>query len=440
MHSPAGTLYVAGVANGATVSITGSNPYTWSVTLPTLTAGESVQVYVTATVASIATAAVVFGDIGDTSLTSDIYTNEGANGASLSAIPTIANVTTVATVTNLTNAPPNSAGVTSILADYARRTGDYATVAALATLQGNVTTRLADYARRTGDYATVAALATLQGNVTTILADYARRTGDYSVLAAGAAMTLTSAYDAAKAAASQASVNAIPTNPLLANSALLPATVIAAKADIPSVSGLAVEANVQGHVTDALNAAIPASPTSNSIFDYIKSKLSQYAGGDTAGTTTLLGRIIGTLLTGNHSPQSGDSFGVVKSGGTGDLVALKAVTPASVIAAKSDLPVAPDNSGITDIKNTLGVAGAGLTALPAGTLSTTALDAILDRPIEGSYTLRHAMEILLAEMAGKASGGGTATIVYRNPSDTKNRVILTVDINGNRSLVVTDLT
>lgn len=97
--------------------------------------------------------------------------------------------------------PNNSSGVTTILADYARRTGDYATVAALATLQGNVTTILADYARRTGDYATVAALSTLQGNVTTILADYARRTGDYSTLTTGniptAAQNATALLDAA---------------------------------------------------------------------------------------------------------------------------------------------------------------------------------------------------------------------------------------------------
>jgi hypothetical protein len=59
-----------------------------------------------------------------------------------------------------------------------------ATAAALATAQGNITTILADYARRTGDYATVSALSTLQGNVTTILADYARRTGDYATVAA----------------------------------------------------------------------------------------------------------------------------------------------------------------------------------------------------------------------------------------------------------------
>ena len=32
--TPSGVLYVDGVANGATVTITGSNPYKFSVTLP----------------------------------------------------------------------------------------------------------------------------------------------------------------------------------------------------------------------------------------------------------------------------------------------------------------------------------------------------------------------------------------------------------------------
>lgn len=98
-----------------------------------------------------------------------------------------------------------------------------------------VTTILADYARRTGDYATASALSTLQGNVTTILADYARRTGDYSV----------------------------------------------------------------------------------------------YAGGDTSGVTTLLARIVGTLLAGNHNPQSGDAYGKVDTeiaSLQSDLTAVKAKT------------------------------------------------------------------------------------------------------------------
>jgi hypothetical protein len=56
---PAGTLYVDGVANAATVTITGSNPYYWSVTLPTLTSSGVVSLYITATVGGVSTAEVV---------------------------------------------------------------------------------------------------------------------------------------------------------------------------------------------------------------------------------------------------------------------------------------------------------------------------------------------------------------------------------------------
>ena len=517
---PSGTLYVAGVANGAAVMITGSNPYTWSVTLPTLTAGQSVQVYVTATVAAIATAAIVFEDIGDTYLTSDVYGNMGdTSGVTklINALVPIAGAVsdTSPTATSFkTNLSPASAddnfykGQAVIFYGASGLTGQLGQIASFAvtnsviTLQSALTRapgngdtfyivnvaasrKMADWLTNgisANDYknlistdvvdlsGTLSVNAKLLGGATPNNLGGTAQSGDaYSLLgtkipqtiefshvgthyyiaidlqswlgvipaaltatgkfiqslvarwitddaagtpvaldaskyvqsdamllntaspnnlAAGAAMTLTSAYDAAKAAASQASVNAIPTNPLLANSALLPATVIAAKADIPSVSGLAVEANVQGHVTDALNAAIPASPTSNSIFDYIKSKLSQYAGGDTAGTTTLLGRIIGTLLTGNHNPQSGDSFGVVKSGGTGDLVALKAVTPATMIAAKADVtsatpPTVPQIvNGVWDEQlsghTTTGSAGKYLAA------SGAASDPLLS-PVPGTY-------------------------------------------------------
>jgi hypothetical protein len=70
---PAGVLYVNGVANGATVTITGSNPYKWAVTLPTLLAGDIVQVYITATIATIATASIVWTDTADTKLVSDLH-------------------------------------------------------------------------------------------------------------------------------------------------------------------------------------------------------------------------------------------------------------------------------------------------------------------------------------------------------------------------------
>ena len=60
---PVGTLYVNGVANAAVVTVSGSNPYKFSVVLPTIPAGQSVSLYVTATVAGVATAWVVGEDI-----------------------------------------------------------------------------------------------------------------------------------------------------------------------------------------------------------------------------------------------------------------------------------------------------------------------------------------------------------------------------------------
>jgi len=80
---PVGTLYVNGVSNAAVVTISGTNPYKFALTLPTLNAGDICQMYVTATVDSIPTAGVVWTDIADTKRTSDLQdptVNEIADG------------------------------------------------------------------------------------------------------------------------------------------------------------------------------------------------------------------------------------------------------------------------------------------------------------------------------------------------------------------------
>jgi hypothetical protein len=69
---PAGVLYVAGTATADAVTISGANPYKFSVTLPALTAGQSVAMYVTATVGGIATAAFVAAELADTKRVSDL--------------------------------------------------------------------------------------------------------------------------------------------------------------------------------------------------------------------------------------------------------------------------------------------------------------------------------------------------------------------------------
>jgi len=124
---PTGTLYIDGTSNAATVTITGSNPYKFSVTLPTLTAGQRVDMYITATISSIATAGIVASDQADTSLisdvkadTADILADTGTDGVLISSgtgakqidlssgkvllQPTQTGVT-IPTVTNLTNLP-----------------------------------------------------------------------------------------------------------------------------------------------------------------------------------------------------------------------------------------------------------------------------------------------------------------------------------------------
>ena len=85
------------------------------------------------------------------------------------------------------------------------------------------------------------------------------------------------------------------------------------------------------------------------------------------------------------------------------------------------------------------------TTLP-GTLSTIAgyVDSIpadiLDATsgVETGMTVREALRIILASAGGKLSGANTTTVTVRNPGDTKNRIVATVDEHGNRSAVTLD--
>lgn len=99
-------LYVNGTVNAAAVTLGTVNPYSWIVTLPALTAGQSVSMWIAGTIDSTWTAAVVREDVSDTYRTSDIqgYVDDiGVAGAGLTAIPTIATVTNVGTVTGNVN-------------------------------------------------------------------------------------------------------------------------------------------------------------------------------------------------------------------------------------------------------------------------------------------------------------------------------------------------
>ena len=69
------------------------------------------------------------------------------------------------------------------------------------------------------------------------------------------------------------------------------------------------------------------------------------------------------------------------------------------------------------------------------TLSAAGADAILDGIVEGTHTMREILRLLTAAMVGKSSGGGTATVTFRDIDDTKDRIVATVTTVGNRTTV-----
>lgn len=73
-------------------------------------------------------------------------------------------------------------------------------------------------------------------------------------------------------------------------------------------------------------------------------------------------------------------------------------------------------------------------------LSATGVDDILDEVVEGSVTLRQSVRLANSALGGKASGLATTEATFRDLADTKDRLVATVDADGNRSAVTRDLT
>jgi hypothetical protein len=79
---------------------------------------------------------------------------------------------------------------------------------------------------------------------------------------------------------------------------------------------------------------------------------------------------------------------------------------------------------------------------PAVTLEAASFSAYLldEEDVETGLTLRQALRVIAAATAGKVSGGGTSTITIRNAvADGVDRIVATVDSNGNRSAITYDL-
>lgn len=161
-----------------------------------------------------------------------------------------------------------------------------------------------------------------------------------------------------------------------------------------------------------------------------------------ASTTNITAGTITTVTNLTNAPTNGDLT-----------AAMKLSVNAEVDTALSDY----DGPTHAELTTALGTADdavlaaiAALNNIAAGaamTLTTGERDAIaaaildLANGIETGLTLRQAQRLEVAALAGKLSGAATTTVTIRNAiADSKDRIVATVDNDGNRSAITTDLT
>lgn len=141
---------------------------------------------------------------------------------------------------------------------------------------------------------------------------------------------------------------------------------------------------------------------------------------NTSEDVTLVIRCQGMNATGNlYSLADVEQINVDLTSALAKLVAIQAKT--------DNLPADPAAQSLL---------AAAIAAIPAGITINDILTAIVD----GTLTFNDSIKLQNAVLFGKLDGGRTGTLSFRDPADTKDRVIVTVDLtNGDRDDVTLDV-
>lgn len=167
-------------------------------------------------------------------------------------------------------------------------------------------------------------------------------------------------------------------------------------------------------------------------------KMTATVGGVT--DTTVLGRFLCVLawaVTGVPKADVDDWKGSTAPAMTGDAYARLGAPAGASLSAD----VAAVQAKTTNLPASPAAVGSAMT-LTSGERTSVA-DALLDRAdaIETGLTVRGAHRLEAAAAAGVLSGAATSTVVIKNAvANTKTRITATVDSDGDRSAVTTDVT
>lgn len=152
----------------------------------------------------------------------------------------------------------------------------------------------------------------------------------------------------------------------------------------------------------------------------------------TAGT---FGKAIGDPLTRTNSLMQ--SLPDAVSGAAGGLF-IAGTNAATTVSTALTATFTGNLTGSVGSVASGGITAASIAtgAVDADALAADAVDEILDEIVEGSLTLRQAIRIILAALAGKITNANTSTNSFRDVADTKNRIVATVDSTGRTAVTL----
>ena len=111
------------------------------------------------------------------------------------------------------------------------------------------------------------------------------------------------------------------------------------------------------------------------------------------------------------------------------------------VASLQQSPSGGSGLDAAGVRAAIGMASANLDAqldaLPTAAENATA---VMASTIEGTFDLTESARLWNAALAGKASGLAGTAATFRDLADTKDRIVATVDADGNRTAVTRDVT
>jgi hypothetical protein len=116
----------------------------------------------------------------------------------------------------------------------------------------------------------------------------------------------------------------------------------------------------------------------------------------------------------------------------------------SAIKVKTDLlPGNPAASGeytaaIASVQADTDALQAAVAGLPVPPSTSAIATAVFGSAVDGATTFAESVRLQNSVLAGKVSGAGTGTEIFRDLADTKNRITATVTSTGNRTAITRD--